>query len=140
MALALRRPTMLRFSNWTADCLQVLEQSNVSIDREMAAWVKLQHIAEESVILLGFDHESPVNLNDSRSQSLLRGFEGQLSAWREKNWTFINGKPNQPSSLPTKVNFFQQHHSSFTSIISKQAFTKSVFIASTSLKSSNRHT
>jgi hypothetical protein len=92
MAVALRRPAMLRFSNWTADCLQVLEQSNISIDREMTAWVKLQHIAEESVTLLGFDHESHVDLNDSRSQSLLRGFESQLASWKEDNWSFINGK------------------------------------------------
>jgi hypothetical protein len=92
MALALRRPTMFRFSSWTADCLRVLEQSSISIDREMTAWIKLQHIAEESMTLLGFDSESRADLNDSRSQILLRGFENQLIAWKEANWAFINGK------------------------------------------------
>jgi hypothetical protein len=92
MAVALRRPAMLRFSNWTSDCLRVLEKSSIPIDREMTAWVKLQHIAEESVTLLGYDSESRVDLNDSRSQSLLRGFETQLAAWKKSNWAFINSK------------------------------------------------
>jgi hypothetical protein len=93
MAMALRRSNMLRYSNWTADCIQMLENSGIPSDVQLSGWCKLQNTAEESVMALGLDdHHSRADLGDVRIQSILRALNKQINQWKEKtNWLDING-------------------------------------------------
>ena len=66
---------MLRWSNFMTDCLEVLEKSQFAtlLDKRLAAWVKLQNIADEW---------STDGLTDSRKQLALKGYERQLEMWK----------------------------------------------------------
>lgn len=89
MGHSLRRPLMMRFSNWVLACLEALEHSNHPSDLEMTAWARLQHIAEEIASSLGLDDTDRVDLIDPRTQSMLRAFEGRLEQWKQKYWDSV---------------------------------------------------
>ncbi|KAF2095498.1 hypothetical protein NA57DRAFT_79221 [Rhizodiscina lignyota] len=92
MALALRRPSMLKFSDWMEYCIDRLQTSELTSDRTLAAWAILQHIAEESATVLGFDRtRSPLDLRETTTQASLKAFEKQLIAWKLTNWDKTNG-------------------------------------------------
>lgn len=92
MALALRRPSMLKFSDWTEYCIGKLQMSKSQSDRELAAWGNLQHIADESATVLGFDQtRGPLDLRDTTTQASLKAFEKQLSVWKAANWLSTSG-------------------------------------------------
>jgi hypothetical protein len=93
MAIALHRPNMLRYSNWTANCIHELESTTTEADHELAYWAKLHHLVEESSTALGLeDHNNQVNIGDLRIQSTLRALDKQLMQWKLKsNWDHLNG-------------------------------------------------
>jgi hypothetical protein len=93
MAVALRRPSMLRFSNSIARGVAELEASIDPPDRVLAAWAKLQQIAEEAIVSLGLDDQlSHVDPRDTRIQLQIAGFQKQLEAWKRLNWGQANSK------------------------------------------------
>jgi hypothetical protein len=92
MALALHRPSMVQYMDWADKNLDVLRDSAVPGDRELAVWTDLQYIAEESAASLGLDEKSQIELKDNHTQTLVKAFERQLAIWKESNWTIINGK------------------------------------------------
>jgi hypothetical protein len=90
--MTLRRSNMLRYSNWTAECIEVLEKSGMQSDAHLSGLCKLQHTAEESATALGLeDHHSRPDLGDIRIQSTLRALDKQLFQWKDKiDWTNLN--------------------------------------------------
>lgn len=88
----LRRPTLLRFSKRTGDCIESLSQSsNASwADISMAKWARLVVIAEEVSSSFSFDDPAGiVSLSEPRVQLMLKGFARRLEAW--KNEVDANG-------------------------------------------------
>ena len=75
--MRMRRPNMLHWSGGMGECLEVLENSPDStlLDQRLAAWVRLQNIADEWSKSMG--------LIDSRVELSLKGFQRQLQKWRE---------------------------------------------------------
>ena len=94
MAMALCRPNMLRYSSWTAVCIQNLEKSAIQSDIHLSNWAKLQHAAEDSAMALGLDdYQSHTNLSDFRTQSTLRALDMQINEWKETiDWRTLNRK------------------------------------------------
>ncbi|RDW89700.1 hypothetical protein BP6252_01732 [Coleophoma cylindrospora] len=87
VAMNLRRPTMLRYSKRTGDCIEVLSQSpNASwADKEMSRWGKLVVIAEEVNSSFSFDDPAGiVSLSEPRVQLMLKGFERRVEAWKKE--------------------------------------------------------
>jgi hypothetical protein len=71
--------------------VDLLRNSNVPGDRELAVWSDLQHIAEESSASLGLDEKSQIELKENHTQTLVKAFERQLATWKETNWSSVNG-------------------------------------------------
>ena len=70
-----------------AECLETLENSPEAAptDKRFAAWVRLQHIVEDSFISLGLDNpDDTISLEEERAQVLLKGAEKQLAAWKKQ--------------------------------------------------------
>jgi len=94
MAMTLCRPNMLRYSSWTAVCIQDVEKSAIKSDIRLSSWAKLQHAAEESAIALGLDdHQYRADLSEFRTQSTLRAIDKQINEWKETiDWPTLNRK------------------------------------------------
>jgi hypothetical protein len=86
MAFSLRRPQMFAYSTLVGKCVKGIENSSVPSDQQVAAWVQLQHIAEEAVIALGYDDIERVSLKDTKTQSMLKAYDRQLELWKLKYW------------------------------------------------------
>lgn len=83
---------MFRFSGLVASNLSRLDISDMPSDRELAAWARLQHMAEVSFTELGFDEGCPQDLQKGTTQAVVRAFEKQLASWKECNWKSIHGE------------------------------------------------
>ena len=82
LSMRMRRPNVLLFNNWMSECLGMLEESPVFLDKRIAAAVKLQRIADETLISFGLDDPSTdIRLTDSRMQVILKGFERKMDDW-----------------------------------------------------------
>lgn len=84
----MRRPNMLNWTDGMNDCLEVLESSPEAtiLDRRIAAWVRLQNIAD--------DWSKSVGLINPHVELSLKGFKRQLQKWKEDAGPgVINGKP-----------------------------------------------
>jgi hypothetical protein len=93
MAGALRRPNMLRYSNSIARGIKELEASLVPSDNLLAAWAKLQHIAEEAAVSLQLDQQgSQIDSRDISISLNVTGFRNQLEMWKERYWHSANCK------------------------------------------------
>lgn len=84
VSMSLRRPNMLRVSSYVRDCLDFIEQSSEAApsDRSLAAWVRLNIIAED--ICSSFSYDDPgdiASITDLRTQFMLKDFEKRLSDW-----------------------------------------------------------
>jgi hypothetical protein len=75
--MRMRRPNMLHWTGGMNDCLDVLESSPDAtlLDRRLAAWVRLQNIADE--------WSKSVGLINPHVELSLKGFERQLQKWKE---------------------------------------------------------
>jgi hypothetical protein len=83
-SMGLRRPNLIRWTNFMADCVEVLENSHDAApsDKALCQWVRSQHIAEE--IGTQFSMDDPVanvSISDAKVQHALRGFERDLEKW-----------------------------------------------------------
>ncbi|POS84930.1 hypothetical protein EPUL_004992 [Erysiphe pulchra] len=84
-ALILRRPNLIHWNSFTADCVEVLETSEDAFpsDKLLCQWVKIHHIAEEVNARFYMDDPgATVSFADSQVQHTLRGFERDLEKWR----------------------------------------------------------
>lgn len=85
VSISLRRPNMLRLSNWMAECIDYFEASPdaAPTDKRFIAWVKLQRLMEECGNAFSFDDPSTSpSLAESRIQLMLKGFEKQMENWK----------------------------------------------------------
>ncbi|RKF65524.1 putative fungal specific transcription protein [Erysiphe neolycopersici] len=84
-SLMLRRPNLIHWSSFTADCVEILENSEYASpsDKLLCQWVKIYHISEEaSAQFCMNDLGATVSFTDSQVQHTLRGFERDLEKWR----------------------------------------------------------
>ncbi len=85
VSISLRRPNMLRFSSWMADCMEYLEASPdaAPTDKLLMAWIRFERIMEECANSFSFDDPSAApSLMEPRTQLMLKGFEKQLETWK----------------------------------------------------------
>lgn len=83
--MALRRPNLIQWSSYTAECLELLESSPDALpsDRQLCHWVRVQHLAEDIGSQLSLDDSStPVGLSDPKTVYALKTFDLQLSDWQ----------------------------------------------------------
>ena len=82
-SMRLKRPNILLFNSWMEECFLMLEKSKLLEDRRVAAWVKLQRIADEANTAFGFDDASTsFSLSELRMQIILRIFDRRMQDWR----------------------------------------------------------
>ncbi|KAJ5934344.1 hypothetical protein N7466_003891 [Penicillium verhagenii] len=94
VAMKTRRPNLLQFNDWMAECVAQLERSPHLTDQRLAVWFKLQRITDESMASFGLDDTSSLStLTESRVQAVLRWFEKQMEVWR-------NNTPNKMLTVP----------------------------------------
>lgn len=85
IALKMRRPPMLQFNDWMAECLNLLEKSPLNLERRFAAWIKLQRIADDALTSYGFDDPSTnISLTESRMQVVVKAFERRMDDWKRE--------------------------------------------------------
>ncbi|CAL5872759.1 uncharacterized protein PFLUO_LOCUS7026 [Penicillium psychrofluorescens] len=85
VAMKTRRPNLLQFNDWMAECVKHLEQSPNRIDQHLAVWFELQKITDEAMASFGLDDTSSVSmLTESRVQAVLRWFDKRVEEWRKK--------------------------------------------------------
>lgn len=83
-SMGLRRPNLIRWSSFTADCVQVLETSPEALpsDKSLCQWIRSQQIAEEVGTQFSMDDPgATVTLADPKIQYALKGFERDLEKW-----------------------------------------------------------
>ncbi|RAH73450.1 C6 zinc finger domain protein [Aspergillus aculeatinus CBS 121060] len=85
VAMKTRRPNLLLFNDWMAECVKHLERSPNAVDRHMATWFDLQRIVDESMASFGLDDtSSTAPLTESRLQAVLRWFDNRMLSWRKE--------------------------------------------------------
>ncbi|KAL8673192.1 MAG: hypothetical protein Q9168_002384 [Polycauliona sp. 1 TL-2023] len=108
-AIALRRPTMARFSTLMAESIELIETSSSSnlLDRRLCAWVRLQRIMEQySTAVAGDDPADMGSLTEPRVQYAINGFHKQLKDWNE---SLAPGVLNESLSIFYHVNIVYIH-------------------------------
>jgi hypothetical protein len=83
-SMGLRRPNLVRWSQFMAESIDVLEHSPdaAPTDKSLCQWVRGQHIAEEVGTQFSMDDPiANVSISDSKVQHALRGFERDLEKW-----------------------------------------------------------
>ncbi|KAJ5545877.1 hypothetical protein N7494_003462 [Penicillium frequentans] len=89
-----RRPSLLQFNEWMAECVSMLEKSPHQTDQRLAVWFQLQRITDESLSSFGLDDTSSLStLTESRVQAVLRWFDKQMELWRKNT-------PNKLLTVP----------------------------------------
>ncbi|KAJ5142792.1 Transcription factor [Penicillium bovifimosum] len=83
VAMKTRRPNLLQFNDWMAECLKHLEHSPHRSDRHLAVWFELQRITDEAMSSFGLDDTSTTSpLTESRVQAVLRWFDKRIETWK----------------------------------------------------------
>ena len=83
-SMGLRRPNLIRWTPFMADCVAVLETSPEAAvsDKVLCQWVRSQQIAEEVGAQFSMDDPTAiVSIADSKVQYALKGFERDLEKW-----------------------------------------------------------
>ncbi|OQD64662.1 hypothetical protein PENPOL_c007G05863 [Penicillium polonicum] len=84
VAMKTRRPNLLQFNDWMAECLSHLENSPHRTDQHVAIWFELQRITDEAMSSFGLDDTSTTSpLTESRVQAVLRWFDKRLETWKK---------------------------------------------------------
>jgi len=87
VAMALRRPNVLRFTPFMAECVQELETNPkaAKTDIILANLVKVQRIAEDVGNEFAFDRvDAVVDLQEERVQLKLQEFSRRLKTWKDE--------------------------------------------------------
>ncbi|KAJ5893758.1 hypothetical protein N7495_005449, partial [Penicillium taxi] len=94
VAMRTRRPNLLQFNDWMAECVTQLEQSPHLSDRHLGVWFQLQRITDETVSSFGLDDTSASSpLTESRVQAVLRWFDKRMETWTKST-------PNDMLTVP----------------------------------------
>ncbi|RDL36804.1 Zn2 DNA-binding protein [Venustampulla echinocandica] len=83
-SMGLRRPNLIRWTSFMADCIEFLETSPDAApsDKVLCQWVRSQHMAEEVGTQFSMDDPmANVSIADSKVQYALKGFERDLDKW-----------------------------------------------------------
>lgn len=83
-SMGLRRPNLIRWTPFMADCIEFLETSPdaAASDKVLCQWVRSQHMAEEVGTQFSMDDPmANVSIADSKVQYALKGFERDLEKW-----------------------------------------------------------
>jgi hypothetical protein len=83
-SMGLRRPNLIRWTSFMAECVDVLETSPEALpsDMTLCQWVKSQQIAEEVGTQFSMDDPSAtISIADQKVQYALKGFERELEKW-----------------------------------------------------------
>ena len=85
--MALRRPSLLRWSHYIEESLGILTDSADALpsDKWLCHLVRAQHIAEDVSFQFSMDDRvSGVSVTDVKTQYHLKTFERRLEEWRQK--------------------------------------------------------
>ncbi|KAF5627078.1 hypothetical protein F52700_8561 [Fusarium sp. NRRL 52700] len=86
IAMSFRRPSTLHYGPWVQECIDILDSSastHIS-DRRLVAWIRLQRLAEESLLIAGVwsdENSGSVNFNPG-ARLILRGCLQRVKDWR----------------------------------------------------------
>lgn len=83
-SMGLRRPNLIRWTSFMADCVEVLQHSPAALpsDKTLCEWVKSQQIAEEVGTQFSMDDPgATITIADPKVQYALKGFERELDKW-----------------------------------------------------------
>ncbi|KAJ4250974.1 hypothetical protein NW762_011624 [Fusarium torreyae] len=85
--MSFRRASTVRYGPWVQACIDILDPPSISHigDRRLAAWIRLQRLAEESLAMVGVGSDetsSTVNPSDPRTRLILRGGLERVEDWR----------------------------------------------------------
>lgn len=96
-----RRPNLLQFNDWMAECVKYLERSPHRTDQHLAIWFELQRITDEAMFSFGLDDTSAISrLTESRVQAVLRWFDKRMEAWKKNTPAeTLTGKAISPKDL-----------------------------------------
>ncbi|KAF4984893.1 hypothetical protein FZEAL_46 [Fusarium zealandicum] len=85
IAMSFRRPNTLRYGSWVQDCTHILDPLSTAHigDRRLAAWVRLQRLAEECLTMIGLDEGPSVYYSDPRTRLILKGGLQRVKEWRQ---------------------------------------------------------
>ena len=84
LAMRVRGPNILSFNSWMAESLLLLDKSPLLVDQRIAAWVRLQRIADEATTAFGLDDASTsFSLDELRMQVTLRSFDRRMEEWKQ---------------------------------------------------------
>ncbi|RKL21378.1 hypothetical protein BFJ70_g13537 [Fusarium oxysporum] len=88
IAMSFRRPSTLYYGPWVQECINILDSpaSTHLGDRRLAAWIRLQRLAEESLAIarVGSDENSSrFNHSDPRTRFILQGCLERVKDWRQ---------------------------------------------------------
>ncbi|RPA87462.1 hypothetical protein BJ508DRAFT_320478 [Ascobolus immersus RN42] len=87
IAMSLRRPSMVRFSKYIAESINILDTSPEAYpsDKVLVQMCKLQRIGEEVFIAFEFDDPAAnISITDPRIQLSLRTFIRQIEEWKDE--------------------------------------------------------
>ncbi|KAL9093038.1 MAG: hypothetical protein Q9165_004176 [Trypethelium subeluteriae] len=87
VSVSMRRPNMLRYTDWIEDCVCELEAAadGCAHDLALIAWVRLYRIAEEIAVSFNYDDPSrALAIEDAKLRLLLKGFMKQLQNWESE--------------------------------------------------------
>ncbi|CZT03367.1 related to cercosporin resistance protein [Rhynchosporium graminicola] len=100
-SMGLRRPNLIRWTPFMAECIGVLETSSEALpsDKSFCQWIRSQHIAEDIGTQFSMDDPSAtVSISDPKVQYALKGFEIELEKWVSQ----IPPEANSPSLQVTE--------------------------------------
>lgn len=83
-----RRPNLLHFNDWMAECVKQMELSPHQTDQHIAVWFELQRISDEAMSSFGLDDTSTASsLTECRVQAVLRWFDKRMDTWKKNTPT-----------------------------------------------------
>ncbi|KAF4448068.1 hypothetical protein F53441_8460 [Fusarium austroafricanum] len=87
IAMSFRRPSALSYGPWVKDCTNVLDSPYTPHinDRRLAAWIRLQRLADETFAMAGSEPDSlpAVNHTDPRTGLILQAGLEHVKNWRQ---------------------------------------------------------
>ncbi|KAH6956080.1 hypothetical protein DER45DRAFT_566137 [Fusarium avenaceum] len=87
IAMSFRRPSALSHGPWVDDCINVLDSPYTTHvnDRRLAAWIRLQRLADETFAMAGSEPDSLPTMNhtDPRTGLILQAGLERIKNWRK---------------------------------------------------------
>lgn len=108
-SMGLRRPNLIRWTSYMAECIEVLETSPEAspTDKSLCQLVRNQRIAEDIGTQFSMDDPfATVNIADPKVQYALKGFERDLEHWSRNVPKEVQARMSSflqpPSGLPLR--------------------------------------